>query len=199
MFKRSIPTLVALICGWLVLLGTLLPIPVLIQIRSLLIDWASVLGVFALILASLSVVGVHARRIQRGPNKVTSAIIILATIGSFMLVIMQGPYGELPQLMLNSILVPGESALLALTAVTLILAGMRIFQTRRNWEGLVFVFIVVIMLFVAVPYFYPTWLIQAINTLATSGMRGLLIGVALGTTLTGFRILFGTDRPYSDE
>jgi len=28
------------------------------------------------------------------------------------------------------------------------------------------------------------------------GARGLLIGVALGTLLTGLRILFGIDRPY---
>jgi hypothetical protein len=32
---------------------------------------------------------------------------------------------------------------------------------------------------------------------ALGGLRGILIGVALGTIATGLRILLGSDRPYS--
>ena len=32
--------------------------------------------------------------------------------------------------------------------------------------------------------------------ISSGGARGLLIGVALGTLLTGLRVLFGIDRPY---
>jgi len=31
---------------------------------------------------------------------------------------------------------------------------------------------------------------------ATAGVRGILLGVALGTVATGFRLLIGADRPY---
>jgi hypothetical protein len=31
-----------------------------------------------------------------------------------------------------------------------------------------------------------------------AGMRGLLLGVALGTVITGLRILLAQDRPHSD-
>jgi prolyl-tRNA editing enzyme YbaK/EbsC (Cys-tRNA(Pro) deacylase) len=31
---------------------------------------------------------------------------------------------------------------------------------------------------------------------SSGGARGLLIGIALGTLLTGLRVLFGVDRPY---
>ena len=31
-----------------------------------------------------------------------------------------------------------------------------------------------------------------------AGMRGILLGVALGTLATGLRVLLGVDRPYAD-
>jgi hypothetical protein len=40
---------------------------------------------------------------------------------------------------------------------------------------------------------FARWVTQV---LALGGMRGILIGVALGALLTGLRVLFGADRPY---
>jgi hypothetical protein len=40
------------------------------------------------------------------------------------------------------------------------------------------------------------FLAQAARTFSGGGARGLLIGIALGTLLTGLRVLFGVDRPY---
>jgi hypothetical protein len=34
------------------------------------------------------------------------------------------------------------------------------------------------------------------NSLAVAGLRGLLIGVSLGTITTGLRVLLAADRPY---
>ena len=75
-------------------------------------------------------------------------------------------------------------------------------QTRRNVGTLLFVGLTVLFLFATVPYIYPPLLqtiLQLLNTLAMSGTRGLAIGVALGITLTGLRVILGTDRPHSDE
>ena len=33
---------------------------------------------------------------------------------------------------------------------------------------------------------------------ATAGARGVILGVALGATATGLRIIMGVDRPYGD-
>jgi hypothetical protein len=35
-----------------------------------------------------------------------------------------------------------------------------------------------------------------LNVPGTAGMRGIIIGVALGTIATGVRVLMGFDRPY---
>ena len=39
-------------------------------------------------------------------------------------------------------------------------------------------------------------LIDFLGIFYGGGGRGLLIGIALGTLLTGLRVLFGIDRPY---
>jgi hypothetical protein len=46
------------------------------------------------------------------------------------------------------------------------------------------------------PYFTRVLAPYINNVLALGAMRGLLIGVALGTITTGVRILLGADRPY---
>jgi hypothetical protein len=40
------------------------------------------------------------------------------------------------------------------------------------------------------------FLLQFIGLFSHSGARGLLLGIALGSLLTGLRVIFGVDRPY---
>lgn len=214
MFKRILPTVIAMLLGMVVLLGYLLPIDVLVLLRIILLRWATVLGAFALLVAYLSVLRVHLTRLFRArknqsrlfltkKNQSTSLLVVVSALGSLGLVVWQGVEGQWTQQLLNMVLVPGESALLALTAVTLIVAGMRIFRMRRNAGGIVFIVTAVFVLLTTVAYnIYPDFLVsvrQFVDTIATAGMRGILMGVALGVTLTGLRIILGIDRPHSDE
>ncbi|HQE93872.1 MAG TPA: hypothetical protein PLH19_12495 [Anaerolineae bacterium] len=204
MFKRFLPTVVAMLVGLLVLLGYLLPVDFLILLRDFLLRWATVLAVFALLLAYMSLLRVHILRLSRArKNKITSLLVIVSALGTLALVLWQGAAGAWTQQLVNSVLVPGESALLALTAVTLIVAGMRLMRVRRTIGGVIFVIAAAIVLLTTVAYsFYPDMLAalrQGVDTLATGGMRGLMLGVALGVTLTGLRVILGFDRPHSDE
>ncbi|MBN2002722.1 MAG: hypothetical protein JXA21_05140 [Anaerolineae bacterium] len=209
MFKWLLPTIVALLVCVLVLLGLLLPVSpegqlgtALSILRIMLVRWAAVLGAFALLVGFFSLLAVHVGRLRHGANKIASLLIVISAVGSFLLMIPQGPYGVWPQYLLNNVLIPGESALLALTAVTLLLAAMRIFRVRRDLGSFLFVVVVLISLFITVPYGYPKEIQRVsefLNGMAGAGMRGLVIGVALGTTLTGIRIILGIDRPHSEE
>ena len=166
--------------------------------------WATVLGAFALLVAYLSVLRMHLTRIVHTKgSKITSLLVVISALVGLIVVVWQGVEGVWTQRLLTAVLVPGESALLALTAVTLIVAGMRIFRRRRNVEGAVFVVTAVFVLLTTVAYIvYPGILVllrQFVDAIATAGMRGILLGVALGVTLTGLRVIFGIDRPHSDE
>jgi hypothetical protein len=205
MFKRFLPTIMAMLAGILVLLGYLLPLDFLVTLRDMvLLRWAMILAAFALIVAFLNLLFVHLLRLTSArKKKFTSLLVVLSALGTLILVLVQGAEGTWTQQVLNTVLIPGESALLALTAVTLIVAGMRILRARRTAGAVVFVIAAGIILLTTVAYsVYPNVfavLREGVNTLATAGMRGLVMGVALGVTLTGLRVLLGIDRPHSDE
>lgn len=205
MFKRFLPTIMAMLAGILILLGYLVPLPFLATLRDwILLRWAVVLAAFALIVAYLSLLRVHLLRLTSArKKKFASLLVIVSALGTLALVLVQGVEGEWTQQVLTSVLIPGESALLALTAVTLIVAGMRILRARRTAGAIVFVVAAGLILLTTVAYsVYPSILAvlrQGVDTLATAGMRGIVMGVALGVTLTGLRVLLGIDRPHSDE
>ncbi|RLC90652.1 MAG: hypothetical protein DRI37_00810 [Chloroflexi bacterium] len=202
MLKRTLPTAVAISTGILVLLGSFLPVSPLREVRLFLIQWAMVLGIFAFILAFLHLLRVHLIRLgRRSKGWSTSLLLVLSAISVLLLVSTQGPTSQWSQHLMNDFLVPGESALLALTAVTLVLAGMRMLRARRTSGSILFLLIAVLMLVGTVPYVgilgeIADW-IQGVPALA--GMRGLLLGVALGTTMAGLRVVFGATRPHSDD
>ena len=201
MFKWFLPTAVAMLVGMLVLLSALIPVAGLEYTGFLLIQWGMVLGAFALLLGYFNILSIHLQRIiQRRKNWSGSLLLILSALGSLILIVWQGPGGLGPQLLLRHVLIPGESALLALTAITLIIAGMRIFRTRRGVNSVVFIVVAGVILLSTVPYFGILSRVKAeVTNLAAGGMRGVLIGVAIGTTMTGLRIILGIDRPHSDE
>lgn len=208
MFKRILPTVVAVSTGIIMLLLTLLPAPGLNSIRTLLLQWAMFLGAFAFILAYFQLLRVHLARIRSAKHdKFTSLLVVVSALAGLIIVLAERILkkgegsGTASQWLLMNILVPGESTLLALTAITLILAGMRILRARRTAGSIIFLLVALLVLLGTVPYLgilgEATAWIQ--NVPALAGMRGLLLGVSLGILLTGLRVIFMVTRPHSDE
>lgn len=208
MFKRILPTVVAVSSGIIVLLLTLLPVPGLNPVRILLLQWAMLLGAFAFILAYFQLLRVHLARVRSAKrDKFTSLLVVVSALIGLGVVLAEGILkkgggsGTASQWLLTNLLVPGESTLLALTAITLLLAGMRILRARRTTGSVIFLLVAIVVLLGTVPYLgilgeAAAW-IQ--NVPALAGMRGLLLGVSLGILLTGLRVIFMVTRPHSDE
>lgn len=202
MFKWLLPTVMAVIAGLLVLLGYLIPSSVLGSIRTVLVQWATVLAAFALLLAYGNILRVHLGRLfqKRAKHRIASLILIVSAVAALVLVLLQGADGVWIRTWVRVVLAPGQSALLALTAVTLTLAGIKLLRVRRTIYSVIFVIVALIMLLSAMPIAYPPvaeLIVETIEAAATGGMRGLLIGVVLGIVLTGLRVILGIDRPHS--
>jgi hypothetical protein len=204
--KRYLPVAVAIAFGLLLLLGLLLPVPAL---SSLLLNWAGFLAAVALILGVLNLLAVHIGRLYTGRN-LYSGVLILSMVAVFglaiadMLDVTEGAVTTA----FNWIQAPLEAALASLMAFFLLLAGFRLFQRRRNVWSFLFLLTALIMLLSDALITSP-WLPDEVvslleglrNTInavfVTAGMRGILIGVALGTVTLSLRLLVGIERPYS--
>ena len=199
--------LIAIVAGALVLLGYLLP-ELLGGLRQLLVQWAVILAAFALLLGIFNLASVHWKRAtapKAGSNNVYSAVLLLSLVLTVLLVSIAGPTNFWSIWLINTFQVPVETSLLAVLAIVLVFAAVRLFSRRLHWASLLFLGAAVLVLIgtAPLPVIGQIQLLGDIrqwlaNGPALAGARGLLLGVALGTIATGVRILMGVDRPYGE-
>jgi uncharacterized membrane protein len=91
---------------------------------------------------------------------------------------------------------------MAILTISLLYAAIRLLRRRVDLMSILFLLTAVIILLgsATLPFgdmpligTFARWVTQV---WALGGMRGILIGVALGALTTGLRVLFGADRPY---
>ena len=203
---RVFTAIIAITVGILVLLGYFLPQAAIFQV--ILLDWAIILAGAAALIGILNLINVHADKVRRrAKDSMYSAILILGLFITFIFALFLKPQNVYVQaFILKGIIVPIEASLMALLAVSLLYAAVRLMRRRTDLMSMVFI-IVAALLFLGsatlpfgdIPLFgtlVRPWVSQV---LALGGARGILIGVALGTLTTGLRVLFGVDRPYGGK
>lgn len=203
---RVVTAVIAIAFGILVLLGYFLPQAA--GVQSLLLDWAIILAGAAALIGILNLINVHAEKIRRREKEsVYSAILILGLFATFIFTLILRPENAIVQaLILKGIIIPVEASLMALLAVSLLYAAVRLLRRRSDVMSIVFIVTAALIFlgsatlpFGDVPIFgtlIRPWVSQI---LALGGARGILIGVGLGTLTTGLRVLFGVDRPYGGK
>lgn len=209
--KAPFATAIAIAVGILVLLGYFLSVPVLQTIRSVFLQWALLLSVTALLVGVTNLLSVHWHKLRTGAKgSVYSAVLLLSAIVTFLLGVYDYIEGNLGagsksylQWVFDYIQYPVQSTLMALLAVALAYACIRMLRWRTNLLSIVFVITVVLVMLGSVPLLnvwipvisdkLQPWITQ---TLALAGVRGILLGVALGSIATGLRVLAGVERPY---
>lgn len=206
--KRGIPVVTAVIFGVLTLLGLLLPLP---EVSSLLLGWAGFLVAVALILGVLNLFAVHTTRLFRERNPY-SGILIISMLAVAALAITDSDAVNLTEngvgVVFNMVQAPLEAAVASLLAFFLLFAGFRLLKRQRNiWSVLFLLTAVLILLSNALinsTLLSPEANLvfgQLRNTIqnifVTAGIRGILIGVALGIVTMSIRMLIGLERPYN--
>jgi len=173
-------------------------------ISYFLVSWAAIITAFALFLGFANVVSVHWSRIRtQKSGTIYSVVLLLSLFGTLLMGLGGGPLSVNSQFIFDFILQPLEATFFALLALFMASAAFRAFRVR-NLESFFFVLFALIVLLGQVPvsiYLWPElpvikdWILS-VPTLA--GVRGILLGVALGVIATGLRVLTGADRPYID-
>ena len=192
--------------GAIILTGYFFPGSGLAAIRTPMLDWAVTLSGVAGLIAIINLVfGVHWRRLRdAGKNHLFSSLVIFSFLITFACGIFLGPTNPGYQKVVTAIQMPVEASMMAVLAITLAFSSLRLLQRQHNWMGFFFFVSVIVYLllnsgvlsFIAnVPFLQN--LVSGINLVPVAGARGILIGVALGSLLTGIRIWLGFDRPYN--
>jgi len=214
LFKRLLPVALTMAIGLLILASYLAPdlaIRIggnqpytLAVLRAILVEWGVILAAFALLLGFLNLLAVHYRRIRRGQGVLFSLALIvsaLVTLGLWVGSLIQGDTTFLVGVF-NLIIAPAQSALGALLAFVLAIAGFRALRQRRSLGMLLFVLTAIVVALTQPATLFREVLgpirTAVIDPITTGGIRGLLLGVAIGSLAVGIRILVGVDKPQSD-
>lgn len=192
----------AIAAGLIVLFGYFYP-DQLESLRILLLDWAIIIAAMAVLIGIYNLVAVQMEKIRtRQKGGMYGGLLVIALILTFGLGLILGPDNPYMRLAVDAIIVPVEASLMAILAVTLIYASIRLLRRRLDVTSVLFLAVAVIFLIAIVPIPFggisalQDFVLEVAGMFSRGGARGLLIGIALGTLLTGLRVLFGIDRPY---
>lgn len=197
--RRGIPTIITILFGLATLIG-LLAAP---AVGDILLGWATFLAAVALVLGIFNLLTIHLRRAAGGSGY--SLILVVSMLAVFALAVTDalGVTENGVSVVFFQVQAPLEAALASLLAFFLLFAGVRLLQQQRNlWSIL---FLVAALFFLVSQSAWPAALTDVLSpvrrvvdvVLVTAGMRGLLLGVALGAITLSVRLLAGLERPYS--
>ncbi len=198
---------VAAAIGIFVLLGYFVEIEFLLNIRSLFIQWAGILAAAALLVGLANLTQVHWRKLsQTEEGWIYSSLLVLAFLVTLILALFFGPDGDIALFIFETFQLPLEAGLMALLSVTLLVAGFRLVTRRRDAFSVMFLLTALLVMLGTGPALggsegsvtvvlrdLRAWIAQVWSA---GGARGIALGVALGATTTGLRVLLGADRPY---
>lgn len=193
--------------GLITLLGQLLAVPVLNSLSAVLIRLAVVVGAVAVLIGVVNLLWVHLRRVMNTELGWPYSLVLFFAALTVIALTTVERMGLLADVSLSGFLftavqVSVESALSGLLVFFLVYAAARLMRRRVTWWALLFTVTLLVVL--------VGWLrlpsLSGLNALsdwlrtvpASAGARGLLIGVALGVTTVGVRVLLGQDPSYRE-
>jgi hypothetical protein len=166
--------------------------------------WAAIIAAFAMILGIANVVAVHYQRIVKTENGWPYSVALLVTMATVVLFGILPGGGGLNNVVVDWIFdyvyLPLSATIFSLLAFFVATAAFRALRIRTpgSWAMIATGAIVLlgqIPLALTLPVL-PDLSQWILDVPAMAGVRGILIGVGLGTITMGLRVLLGYERPY---
>lgn len=202
--KRTIPMSIAMAIGFLMLIDFFFDESHINSLGGFFVDSTVIVVAFALLLGLFNVLLVHFNRIARREEGWPYSIFLVAIALVVLVAGISGPETDVVKWIFNNVQFPLQAATFSLLAFYVATAAYRAFRLR-SLESTAFILAAIVVLLGQVPISrYVGELLPAakdwiLSVPGTAGVRGIIIGVALGTIATGVRILMGFDRPYGGE
>lgn len=210
--RNPVATAIAIIFCLLILLGYFVPasypaLSFLKLLQVLLLQLAVPLAGTAALVAVIYLIRVHLRKLRAPKGRdLYSFVLIAAFLVTFITGVAFWQTNQRAEFLkvVTYIQTPIETSLLAVLAITLAYASLRLAQRRKDAMSVMFLLSVLVFLLLAsgalsflrdVPMLGG--LLAFVERLPQAGARGILLGIGLGSLTTGLRILMGADRPYS--
>lgn len=212
MFKRSLPLAIVIATGFLTIVALLLELPV---VYDLLLSWAAFLAAVALVLGVLNLFAVHLARLldQQAESRIYSLVLLLGMLAVFGFAILdsQGITQNGVDFVFTWVQTPLEASFASLIPFVLLFSGFQLLKRQRTVGTVLFLAtaIVILLYNLTLTGFFnqqmPSLVSRSVmqlgdwinNVIVAAGMRGLLIGIALGTITLSLRVLVGWERPYN--
>jgi len=192
------------------------PHPPFTDMYNRLLDWAIIIGIFALVIGLSSLIRLHYTRIRRKTRDLPYSIVVFVGMATMALIgLIKGTgEGSWFEWIFQNIQVPMQATMFSLLAFFIASAAYRAFRARTLEATLMLVTAVLIM-FARVPignflwqHIAPqSWIAKApflpadvsgwiLNVPSMAARRGILLGVSLGGIATALKILLGIERSY---
>jgi hypothetical protein len=201
---KAFAVALAIASGLLALVDYYVDHPVVDALGGGLAEGVVILAAFGLLVGVVNLVAIHSRRAAAGgPDRALSAVLVLALVATLGIGVAMPGSAALGWLF-RYVYQPLEATLGALLAFFAVSAAYRAFRVQSVEAGILLVstlLALVVQLPVVgtlVPYLAElrVWLFAVP---VTAGVRGILLGVALGTIVTSLRVLLAVDYPYAAD
>ena len=198
--KRTLPTLIAFICGITVVIAYFFQIPF-IQARAQdILKWQSVIAVFALGLGAVNILRIHINSVSKAQGKnIYSLALLLTFIITILVGVFLGQTSSAYEFIFDYINVPTGSAIFSLLAFYIGTAAYRAFRAKNAEAAILLLTGCIVMLGrvplgaqilpVSVPW--TDWIMSVLNV---GGQRGVMIAGAIGFVAVSLRIIIGLER-----
>lgn len=186
--------------GLLSTLVTATPIRILAQV---LVRLSVVVIALTVVLGIMNLLAVNALRLFRGAPtaRLGSAVVLASFLATFISYIVDRD-SPATKLLLNDVQTVLETSLLGLVFFALVWGAMQVLARGVSLARVAFVATIVFVLLGALPLdegsVLDAFIVWLMSVPVLAGARGLLLGVALATAVTGLRVLFGQDRQYGE-
>lgn len=201
--KRQVPLVLCFVFGIVMIFTQFSPHSFPQGIYEEVISWVLIIGPFALVLATVTLIQTHATRIRRRTEHWQYSFVVFAGLILMVLIgIPFGPQNSIFEWLYNNVQLPMDATMFSLLAFFIASAAYRAFRARTFEASLLLITALIVMMGnVPVGDLLSNdtaskareWILDNPNL---SARRGIILGVSLGVISQSIRIILGIERSY---